>query len=107
MSKKNKQPAKNAAASPSQEPTTQTAAPVARGTAPSQIIKAVKKDAKFRGAREAWYQLLGKHEGKPVAEFYEAAKATPPALTKAGTAEDPRGWVRYFVRTGVLELGAP
>jgi len=70
----------------------------------SPIIAVVKHDAKLRGAREAWYALLKQHDGKPVSEFYAAAKASPPALTKAGTAEDPRGWMRWFLREKVAEL---
>lgn len=81
-------------------------APATEAKAPApELIKNVKRDAKFRGARDAWYQLLVEHDGKPVADFYSAAKAKPPALTKAGTAEDPRGWLRYFKRVGVCELG--
>ena len=70
----------------------------------SPVIAVIKSDAKLRGAREAWYVLLKQHDGKPVSEFYAAAKATPPALTKAGTAEDPRGWMRWFLREKVAEL---
>lgn len=99
MSNKTKQKAKAAAS------TAPESAQAPAHVATVQIVL-LKKDAKLRGARDAWYQLLAKHDGKPVQEFYEAAKATPPALTKAGTAEDPRGWIRYFVRTGVAELKA-
>jgi hypothetical protein len=99
--KANKQVAK-AAASKAEKP--EGGGGPTKAVAVSPILVVVKKDAKLRGARDAWYQLLGKYDGKPVAEFYEAARATPPALTKAQTAEDPRGWVRYFVRTGVAEL---
>lgn len=72
--------------------------------AKTQILHVAKKDAKFRGAREAWYKILLAHDGKPVNEYLESTTKTPPALTKNGSAENPRGWVRYFVRTGTATL---
>lgn len=76
------------------------AAPPAR---PSKI-KILKPETKFRGARESWFLKLKEFEGKTEGEYIQAMKDKPPALTKNGTAENPTGWVRYFVRTGVLSL---
>lgn len=76
--------------------TTETPAPVA-----PQIMR-VKEGLKFRGARESWYNLLLQHNGQDAGSFIEAAKANPPCLTKKGTAEDPRGWLRFFVRNEVV-----
>lgn len=70
-----------------------------------QILK-VKGGAKFRGAREQWYSVLQAHDGKPVGEFLEATKAKPPSLTKKGEAENPQGWLRFFIRSGVVSMQA-
>jgi hypothetical protein len=69
-----------------------------------KILKVVKKDAKYRGAREAWYQELIKHDGKPVDEYLAATKSKPPSLPKSGQAENPTGWVSFFVRTNVVQI---
>lgn len=64
----------------------------------------VKDETKFRGARQAWYTRLQEFNGKPVDDFLASCKESCPQLTKAGTAEDPRGWLRFFVRQGVATL---
>lgn len=74
----------------------------AAGKAAPKIIS-VKANMKYRGAREAWYNMLQQYDGKTVAEFVEAAKEKPPSLTKKQEAEPPMGWVRFFERTGVLK----
>lgn len=86
-----------------------------QSTVKKEETKAVKKEAapqklkvkegmKFRGAREEWYKRLTAYDGKPVEDFIKSCTDEPPALTKAGTAENPRGWLRYFVRSGALQL---
>lgn len=84
------------------------AAPKADVQAPKPVkiamIKVLKMDAKFRGAREAWYAELKKHDGKPLAEFEKAADETPPSLPKSQRKEAPSGWTSYFKRTGILEV---
>lgn len=82
---------------------------VAEKQAPKVVmIKVLKADAKFRGAREAWYLELIKHDGKPLADYVAKVTATPPSLpTKgksAGKAEKPSGWISWFVRNGFLSL---
>lgn len=69
-------------------------------------LKVLKKDTKYRGAREAWHARLLEFDGKTEAEFIESTKEKPPALTRNGTAENPMGWVRFFVREGVLSVSA-
>ncbi len=77
----------------------------AAGTeAKPKTIHVVKKGLKYRGNREAWYNLLLQMEGKTEQDFVDAATKKPPALTKAQTPEPPTGWFRFFERTGVLEL---
>lgn len=72
------------------------------------MIKVLKLDGKFRGARESWYKELVAHDGKPLADYVAKVTATPPSLpTKgksAGKAEKPSGWISWFVRNGFLSL---
>lgn len=74
------------------------------GTAAPAVL-AVKPGMQYRGARAAWYAVLLAHNGQPAAAYLAACAANPPSLTKKGTAENPTGWLRYFVRTGVATLG--
>lgn len=69
-----------------------------------QKIKLLKKDTKYRGAREAWYNRLKEYDGKTEGEFIASTKENPPAHTRNGTAENPSGWVRFFIRQGVMSL---
>lgn len=74
------------------------------GTAQVPVL-AVKGGQAYRGARQAWYQLLVAHAGKPASAFLTAATANPPSLPQkgkgAGKPEPAAGWLRYFVRNGV------
>lgn len=74
------------------------------GKAKPQIIAKVKDGLKLRGARAAWYELLQKHEGKPVQDFLAAATKTPPSMPKSGVPEKASGWFRYFVRSGIASV---
>lgn len=67
-------------------------------------VKVLKTDAKFRGAREAWYNKLKEFDGKPIADYEKACTDTPPSLPKSGKAEKPSGWIGYFQRTGILSV---
>lgn len=67
------------------------------------IIKVLKADAKFRGAREAWYNRLKEYDGKPLDDYIESCKKNCPQLTKNNTQENPTGWVGFFKRQGILE----
>jgi len=77
------------------------------GTNPAQLtpVLAVKGNVPLRGARQAWYQLLLAHNGKPAAAFLAAATANPPSLPQrgksAGKPEPAAGWLRWFVRQGI------
>lgn len=66
-------------------------------------ILAVKGGMKYRGAREAWYNMLQQYDGKSLGDFLDAVKEKSPSLTKKGEAEPPMGWVRFFERSGVLK----
>jgi hypothetical protein len=86
----------------------QTAAPAVAVAVPNPTI-AVKGGQKYRGARAAWYERLMKYDGKPLAEFIADVTADRPSKygarsTHAGEPEPVQGWVRYFERTGVMEL---
>lgn len=72
--------------------------------ADTKVIKIVKTDVKYEGARLAWYEALRAHEGKDPEAFVASCQKTPPAVPKSGKAEDPRGWLRFFVRTGVAQV---
>jgi len=67
-------------------------------------IKVLKTDAKFRGAREAWYAVLKAHDGKTVEEFEKACTDKPPSLPKSLRPEAPSGWTRYFKKTGIMDI---
>lgn len=79
-------------------------APQGASTAATPVL-VVKGNVPLRGARQAWYQLLVQHAGKPASAFIAAATANPPSLPQkgkgAGKAEPATGWLRYFVRIGV------
>lgn len=85
------------------------AAPTPAPAARPNVIKVLKPDATFRGstARSAWFARLKEFNGKSEGEFLESTTKNPPALTKNGTPEPPSGWVRFFVRSGVLSLQQP
>lgn len=70
----------------------------------TEKVLRVKADKAFTGARGAWFTALQAHDGKSPDAFVEACAAKPPVLTKTGKAEDPKGWLRYFVRTGVAQV---
>ncbi len=67
------------------------------------LIKVLKKDAKFRGAREAWYIRLKEFDGKPVEEYVQDCERSCPQLTKNQTKENPTGWVGFFKRQGIMQ----
>lgn len=68
------------------------------------LIKVIKKDPKFRGAREAWFKRLCEFDGKPVDDYVVSCKEKCPQLTKNGTAENPTGWVGFFKREGIAQF---
>lgn len=72
--------------------------------ASAKALKVIKTDAKYEGARLAWYDALRAHDGKDPDAFIASCQKTPPAVPKNGKAEDPRGWLRFFVRTGVAQV---
>jgi hypothetical protein len=70
----------------------------------AKTLKVVKAEQKYEGARALWYAALREHDGKSTEAFVAACTKKPPTLPKSGKAEDPRGWLRYFVREGVAAL---
>lgn len=68
------------------------------------LIKVLKPETKYRGAREAWFARLKEFDGKSLDDYVANCKEKCPQLTKAQTAENPTGWVSFFKREGVLEL---
>lgn len=84
------------------------AAPVAPPTGPvatpapfagyQGTLKVTPVKAPYRGARAAWYAVLLAHDGKSVQGFLQATQEKPPSLPKSGKAENPTGWLGWFVR---------
>lgn len=73
-----------------------------------QILQ-VKTGIKSRGARQAWYELACRYDGKPVADMLADGKANPPshytARSKhAGDAHSAEGYLRGLVRRGWVTL---
>lgn len=58
----------------------------------------VKKDVEYRGMRAAWYDLIQKCDGKDLDTFFSVAERQAP------NDERPRGWLRFFIREGVVTL---
>jgi hypothetical protein len=84
---------------------TETAEPPKQEAAPAPVlIKVLKADPKFRGAREAWFKRLVEFDGKPVDDYIASCKEKCPQLTKNGTAENPTGWVGFFKREGIAQF---
>jgi hypothetical protein len=75
-----------------------------KGTAKPQVIKVLKANVKYRGARAEWYAMLLEYNGKEAGDFLAQATKSPPSVPKSGVAEPPSGWLRYFLRSGIAEL---
>lgn len=101
-------PRKKVNAKVKNEAKTEAAPKAASASAPArpEKLKVLKKDTKYRGARAEWFARLLEYDGKTQGEYIESCKEKPPAMTKNNTAENPTGWVRFFVRTGVLSVQA-
>jgi len=89
---------------------TEIVAPAAPATdLPSEGTLKVKAGVKYRGARDSYYKRLTEFDNKPLSAFLESLKTSPPALLtarskNAGQPEAPSGWIRFFVRNGVLTI---
>jgi hypothetical protein len=70
----------------------------------TKTITVAKKAERYKGARAAWYSMLLAHDGRTDDAFIESCTKQPPAMPTSCKAEDPRGWLRYFVRVGVARL---
>ena len=77
----------------------------------AQPVLQVKGNVALRGARAAWYASLVAHNGQPVSVWLAAVQATPPSTPQrgklAGKLEPPAGWLRWFVRNGIVTYTNP
>lgn len=64
------------------------------------VLTVTKPKATFRGARQAWFNALLAHNGKPANAYLEACATTPPSVPASGRPEAPTGWLSWFVRNG-------
>lgn len=62
------------------------------------VIRLTDKEAKYRGQRKDYYDLLVKANGKKVSVFLDSAKDRK---------DPPRGWLRFFVDDGAATLEKP
>ena len=110
---------KRARAQAKLEAATKTAEPAAPATteakAPEKAkvvtkvvgVLKVKPGLTFRGARQAWYEVLKAHDGKPAQEYLETTTKQAPSLPKSGKQEPSSGWLRWFVRHEVATIVQP
>lgn len=67
------------------------------------------KKVKFREgtARYEWWQRIQGFNNKPLSAFLEDVKANPPSVpTKGklqGKLEPPQGWIKFFIREGLIK----
>lgn len=78
--------------------------------APQPVLQ-VKGNVALRGARAAWYATLVAHNGQPVSAWQASVTANPPSTPQkgklAGKLEPPSGWLRWFVRQGIVTYTNP
>jgi hypothetical protein len=72
-------------------------------------LQVVKKDLKFKGARQAWYERLIAADGKEQSAVLADLEAKRPSVygsksKHAGKPEPVSGWVRFFVRNGYVKF---
>lgn len=97
-----------------------TAAPTVANTNPTTAVNAgpqyrpvpgvltvTKPNATFRGARQAWFNVLVAHNGQPANNYLAACVAKPPSLPASGRPEAPTGWLSWFVRNGYCTVTMP
>lgn len=71
------------------------------------VLTVTKPKATFRGARQAWFNVLLAHNGQPANAYLAACAAKPPSLPASGRAEAPTGWLSWFVRNGYATVTVP
>lgn len=64
------------------------------GFLPGAKITLTDKENKYRGKRLEYYEILKKHNGKSIEDFFKACPQEDP----------PRGWLRFFVQDGAATL---
>lgn len=62
------------------------------------------KEQKYHGQRLEWFETLVAFNGQSVDAWEESRKGT---VNKKGTAQSPRGWLRFYVLDGTVALEAP
>jgi len=67
-------------------------------------ISITDKEVKYHGQRLEWFETLKSFNGQPV-EAWEASQKG--VVNNKGTAQSPRGWLRFFVLDGSVVLNAP
>jgi hypothetical protein len=103
-----KQVAKKATKAPKTEADKVKGEPRMAASDLNKVLK-VRKDLKFRGARQAWYERLTKFDGKPLGDYVKDVTQDRPSKygarsTHAGDPEPVSGWVRFFVRNNYASL---
>lgn len=90
-------------------PSNTTTAAEKQGDKPKVVTKVVgvlkvKDGLSFRGARQAWYEVLKQHDGKPAQDYLDNTTKQAPSLPKSGKQEPSSGWLRWFVRHEVAAI---
>jgi len=70
------------------------------------VLTVTKPNATFRGARQAWFNVLVAHNGQPANNYLAACAAKPPTVPASGRPEAPTGWLSWFVRNGYATVAA-
>src|SRR5678816_231183 len=92
------------------EQTTAPSTPATEGASPPKVVTKVvgtlkvKDGLSFRGARQAWYEVLKAHDGKSAQEYLDNTTQKAPSLPKSGKQEPSSGWLRWFVRHEVAQI---
>ncbi len=92
---------------PPAEAKTEQAKPEAKVVTKVVGVLKVKDGLSFRGARQAWYEVLKAHDGKPAQAYLDATTEKAPSLPKSGKQEPSSGWLRWFVRHEIAAIVPP
>lgn len=71
------------------------------------VLTVLKPNATFRGARQAWFNVLVAHNGQPANNYLAACAANPPSLPASKRPEAPTGWLSWFTRNGYATVALP
>lgn len=62
------------------------------------VITLTGKETKYRGNRKAWFDSIAEAQGQSVKAWEESKK---------NEKDSPRGWLRFFVQDGAVQLLNP